>query len=87
MNLNLASQTSLPDYYIQHMSCEFSKMTRKIGKLAKKWERATILGDLAEIPVDLYERVMNDVYATFLVYRAALNGVQASLYAPKDDDE
>ena len=57
---------------------QFYKIQRKVKKLCAHWESASIIGEMAEIPVELFSNVMTDVLAAFLIHKANINGVQSA---------
>lgn len=70
-NLNL-------DPFSEHMIAQFNKIQRKVAKLAAHWEKASVIGELADIPVGPFQQLMNDVLCAFLLHRASINGLQCS---------
>ena len=66
------------DIMTYHFISEFYKIQRKVKKICDHWEAASVIGDLAEIPVHVFERMMNDVLCCFLIHRANNNGITAS---------
>ena len=47
-----------------------------MAKLAAHWEKASVIGELADIPVAPFQQLMNDVLCAFLLHRASINGLQ-----------
>jgi len=58
---------------------QFYKIQRKVGKICSHWESASIIGEMAEIPTEVFSNVMNDVLAAFLIHKANINGIQSAL--------
>jgi len=60
------------------MIMQFYKIRRKIKKICDHWEAASIIGELADIPIEIFGEIMNDVLCCFLVHKANLNGLQSA---------
>lgn len=67
------------DPFSEHMLAQFNKIQRKVAKLAAHWEKASVIGDLADIPVAPFQQLMNDVLCAFLLHRASINGLQSNM--------
>jgi len=76
-NINGAAHLNL-DPLSEHMIAQFSKIQRKVTKLSDHWEKASVIGELADIPVDAFQQLMNNVLCSFLLHRANINGLQCS---------
>jgi hypothetical protein len=57
------------------MIFSFFKIQKKVNKVCIHWEKANIIGELADIPVYVFRKIMEDVLASFLVHRANTSGV------------
>lgn len=59
--------TVMLDSYTRTMIDQFSKVERKVRKLAAHWEAASVIGPLAGIPRSHFEKVMCDVLSAYLI--------------------
>ena len=66
------------DIMTEHFIMEFYKIRRKVKKVCDHWEAASVIGELADIPVEIFEEIMNDVLCCFLVHKANVNGITSS---------
>lgn len=86
-NLQEMVQNLQLDPFSEHIIFQFNRIQRKVNKLSTHWEQASIIGDLADIPVEAFKDVMNDVLCGFLIHRANINGVQSAMSdGPQDQD-
>ena len=72
-------QPPLLDIFTEQMILQFYKINRKVTKLVNHWEQASVIGELAEIPVEIFQSIMSDVLCTFVIHKANINGVQSAI--------
>lgn len=53
---------------------QFNKSKKKINKISEHWTKASIIGELAEIPTPVFDKVMENVLNAYFIYKANLNG-------------